>query len=54
MVFVYIENKNLYPLIYERKDNLLKQFEILNVENLIKEGKNNLFKRQDKSCLFIL
>jgi len=44
--YVYIENKSLYPLIYERKDNLLKQFEILNVENLIKEGKNNLFKSE--------
>ncbi|MBQ4646817.1 MAG: hypothetical protein IJB79_05675 [Candidatus Gastranaerophilales bacterium] len=39
----FYENKNIYPLIYERKENLLAQYDILNIENLKKEGENNLF-----------
>ena len=40
----YYEGKNFYPLIYERKDNLLSQYELLVIENLKKEGEINLFK----------
>ena len=41
---IFCENKNLYPMIYQRKDNLLKEYKILNIEKLKKEGENNLIK----------
>ncbi len=40
----FYENKNFYPLIYERKDNLQKEYEILNIDILTLEGKTNLSK----------
>lgn len=46
----FYENKNTYPLIYERKDNLLSEYKILNVENLKQEGENNLFSSCVLSC----
>lgn len=57
----FYENKNFYPLIYERKDNLLEEYKILNIENLKKEGEFNLFssiplsvqKSMDKETLVI-
>lgn len=39
----YYEGRNIYPLIYERKENLKYELELLNVENLIQEGINNIF-----------
>jgi len=57
----YFEGKNTYPLIYERKDNLKEEYEILNIKNLKLEGENNLIsnsilsvqKSLDKETLII-
>lgn len=39
----YYEGRNIYPLIYERKENLKNELEILNIEKLTQEGINNIF-----------
>lgn len=39
----YYEGKNIYPLIYERKENLKNELELLDIKNLIQEGINNIF-----------
>lgn len=57
----YYEGKNIYPLIYERKENLLCELELLDIEKLAKEGENNLYfsniltvqKSMDKETLVI-
>lgn len=59
--YLFFENKNAYPLIYERIDNINSQADILDFEKLNLEGQNNLItstplstqKSMDKETLVI-